>query len=140
MSFTFEDATPVKRTIAGRTPEPNPFVDLVKAIGNKIDPKTKQAQAKSFLADKPKTDAKDDVAKVALDKIKRQIGFAGPLAELTPPVSALKHVDFEPKDDKGKVIPGKVRVTVWTGPQQTRVRESKPASNTEALKTNTETK
>src|SRR4051812_10057981 len=126
MSFDFSAAEPVTKEFSPRNVqrEPNPFTDAVKSIANKTDPKTDKALALAFLLDKPAEgpDGKDDASK-AYRKAYRQLGEAGAESGVEPAVSVLKSTDYEPKDAKGKVIPGKLRITFWTGPEIKRPRK-----------------
>lgn len=111
MSFTFEDAAPVKREVVGRTAEPNPFADVVQSIALKKDNEGLPV-AKSFII--PTGDKNDKDKYPAIEKVKRQLGDAGTLA--TPQCSVMKDVSISGKQAK---------VTFWTVPLITRERKPK---------------
>lgn len=121
----FVDATPVKRTGAGRPAEPNPFADVVKSIAGQVDSEGKPlARAFSMTY----RDGNDDDKKT-LDKFLRQLSDAGTLT--TPQVTVHKDVSPTRSADGKRDLKDKITVTFWTGPRITRQR--KPVGTTTGI-------
>jgi hypothetical protein len=118
----FIDAEYIPTTGGGRQSEPNPYTDVINAIALKKDEKGKPVAKAVVLTFDPK-DPKAE--KSVIEAAKRRLSKAGEVS--TPNVTT--HSKATPIKDKGKVVPGKVLLTFWTGPKQTRPRKSTPETN-----------
>ena len=106
MTLIFEDAQPVQTGGPGRTPDPNPYLDVMGSIALKTDSAGKPI-AKAFVLD---VDPKDgEVARKQTDRTLDKLRKAGKVHNVS-----VRTADAPVNDGKGKPVAGKVRITFWT--------------------------
>jgi hypothetical protein len=120
MTIVFADAKPLTVAGPGRTAEPNPFTEVIKAIALVKDKEGKPV-AKSFTVTHEGT---EEARKSAIAKVKRQTSEAG--KKNTPAVTV--YVSGTPVQVKGKDSATDTLITFWTVDRQSRPRKPKDAA------------
>ncbi len=128
MTYTFEDAEPIKAEVAPKEKAPNPFKDVVAAIALKTNPETKKPLAKAFK----ETFEDADDRKTIVGRVKRLTSEAGAANDPAVTVRVDDKTLSEPVvDAKGNIKTlGTILFTIWTVKRQMRPKTATQTAST----------